>query len=206
MTSSKIVLPTLAAGASAASVGGYMYASSGKSKEITILDKVKESLKKNHRILTSKDDVAWQKFKEVYKAATGKGISGVSEEQISNWCEVTLKEEFDQEKYDKAEEWCVVYDLSLKESIGKSLLPASGADEKWKKAWDKFSSGNDSSEDLKLSDEALIGNSKPSDSEKGGSALNTWCTSKYEMKMYELGALDLAKKVEKWCNEEAGNG
>ncbi|CBY93321.1 hypothetical protein HF1_13130 [Mycoplasma haemofelis str. Langford 1] len=202
MASPKILLPTLAAGTSAASVGGYMYATSGN-KEVTILDKIKDSLKTHHRILTSKGDSAWDKFKKVYKEGGDKKISGVSEEQINGWCESTLEESFNKEKYDQAMMWCVIYDRSIKESLSKPVLSAEKTDEKWKKAWDKFNTGNSTAGELKLEDTAL-NNPTPNDRDKGGSALNEWCTSKYEMKMYELGAEALSKKVEKWCNEDAG--
>ncbi|CBY93369.1 hypothetical protein HF1_13610 [Mycoplasma haemofelis str. Langford 1] len=203
MDPSKIAIPTLAAGASAASVGGYFYATS---KQATVLDKVKESLKDHHRVLSSKDDSAWEKFKEVYKASKEKQISDVSEEKVNEWCESTLKETFTQDKYDKVMTWCVVYDRSIKDHVGTSLLPSSGegVDGKWQKAWEKFEKDNSNAGVLKLSDDALVGSSKPSGKEDGGKALNKWCNDRYSMKMYELGAEDLSKKVEKWCSETQG--
>ncbi|AEG73669.1 hypothetical protein MHF_1435 [Mycoplasma haemofelis Ohio2] len=201
MPSAKVIAPTVALGASAASAGGYMYATSGGD---TILYKVKSSLKDYQRILSSKEDPIWKKFKEVYKSKESGKIPNISEDQIGAWCEDTLKESFNKEKYDQAMMWCVVDNRSLKDSLSKALLPASGATEKWQKAWEKFNSGNSNAGSLKLPDDAL-GSAKPNEKTAGGTALNKWCASKYEMKMYELGVEDMSKKVEKWCSEEAGN-
>ncbi|CBY93371.1 hypothetical protein HF1_13630 [Mycoplasma haemofelis str. Langford 1] len=199
---SKIAIPTLAAGSSAASVGGYFYATSGRQTKTTVLDKVQASLKDHQRILLSKGDSAWEKFKEVYSHQPSKQISNVSSEQINSWCESTLKGEFVQLKYDQAMMWCVIYDRSIKDHLGDSLLPESGdgVEEKWKSAWEKFNTDNGGAGDLQIPDDQLE-NVDPKGKDKGGPALQKWCTSKYGVKMYELNADGLSKKVGRWCVE-----
>ncbi|AEW45870.2 hypothetical protein MHC_05070 [Mycoplasma haemocanis str. Illinois] len=114
-----------------------------------------------------------------------------------------MKSSFNKEKYEQAMMWCVVYDRSIKEILSKPVLSAAKTDEKWKKAWDKFKAGNESAGELKLEDISLK-NSASDNRDAGGQSLSEWCTSKYEVKMYELGSETLSRKVEKRCGEDAG--
>ncbi|CBY93403.1 hypothetical protein HF1_13950 [Mycoplasma haemofelis str. Langford 1] len=190
--------------AGAAGTGAYFgLVKSSNSKE-TIKSKLELSLKgKARKILTSKTDVIWEKYKVLYEKSSQK-ISGVNKNELPNWCSTTLEKEYSDKEsplYDNASKWCVANTNTLKkelESKGIAFLSfEDGSDSKWQHAWTKYESEKAS---LTITDDSL--KSLTSDANAGGPKLKEWCKVKLEKYMYEdLGEEKVEDKVSKYCVE-----
>ncbi|AEG73615.1 hypothetical protein MHF_1379 [Mycoplasma haemofelis Ohio2] len=197
----KAALPV--AGIGGMGAGGYYLLSDSS----TIRDKLKEELKGSpRRILDSKTRAEWVEWKLVYKDSSSKISEVSSEEDLPKWCVDTLSHKFDQSKYDKAKEWCVINTSTLRgEAIlkGVNLISETGNDvaSKFQEAWDKLN--KDKGKPEAISDATVVGDSITQKTE-GGPKLQTWCTSRYSWAMYKLEAITDLSKVMKWCSEEAG--
>ncbi|AEG73700.1 hypothetical protein MHF_1466 [Mycoplasma haemofelis Ohio2] len=192
--------------AGVAGTGAYFgLVKSSNSKE-TIKSKLELSLKgKARKILTSKTDVIWEKYKVLYEKSSQK-ISGVNKNELPNWCSTTLEKEYSDKEsslYDNASKWCVANTNTLKKELESEkritfLTFEDGSDSKWQQAWTKYESEKAS---LTITDDSLK-NLNPNDANTGGPKLKEWCKAKLEKYMYEdLGEEKVEDKVSKYCVE-----
>ncbi|CBY93370.1 hypothetical protein HF1_13620 [Mycoplasma haemofelis str. Langford 1] len=205
-TSLKTVAPIVGLGGVGTAGGYYLLSDSS-----TIRDHLKTELKGLPRkILSSESSAEWSEWKKVYESkSSNQKIAGVSDaSDLPKWCADTLNQKFDKSKYDVVKSWCVVNTSTLKgelASSGVTLISSDGSDveTKFKNAWKKVKAQKSTAGDLAINDTTVISDSS-SDETAGGTALKTWCTTRYSWAMYKLDAINDLEKVKKWCHEDAG--
>ncbi|CBY93378.1 hypothetical protein HF1_13700 [Mycoplasma haemofelis str. Langford 1] len=181
-----------------AGTGAYFGFVKSSNSEETIRSKLEQRNKDKPRtVLFSTSNTIWTKFKELYKnSESNKKITGISESDLPNWCEVNLKKTYSDKEssiLEQASSWCVANTNTLKQELELEKLTfiADNADaSSWQNAWNKYNGDKEGLEINSLKTPPVNG------ATDGGSKLQQWCKSKLEKHMYESFA-DEEKTIEK---------
>ncbi|AEG72887.1 hypothetical protein MHF_0615 [Mycoplasma haemofelis Ohio2] len=199
----KIAAASGTAGVAGASGFG-IYKAFNPSSSLSIRDKILTSHKDRFSTFLLVGDGNWEKIKVEYEKsdATNKP-SNVKKEDLPSWCVREVDSPFDERdssKLDSVLRWCYVNTNSFQTQAGqlnKELHATESNDSAWKGAWETVYKGLKDNAQWKINyeDASLNG----ADKEKGGSALQKWCSSKLNITMFSNEAKDSFPRFEKFC-------
>ncbi|AEG72961.1 hypothetical protein HF1_06390 [Mycoplasma haemofelis str. Langford 1] len=182
----------------------------------TIKDKVLSAHKGVSYSFLKLGDSNWKSIQDEYakQGAIDKPVKNgkeVTKEDLPAWCQEAINSYFHEgetSKFNSVLRWCYVNLNSFEAqatALNKVLLGQKTNDtETWKTAWNAYKPYVGDSK-WKITDSSADTNLNGAEEGKGATALQTWCSSKSTIHMYENGAKDAFLKFEKFCLKDKVN-
>ncbi|CBY92571.1 hypothetical protein HF1_05630 [Mycoplasma haemofelis str. Langford 1] len=205
----KVALAVGSAGVAGASCFGVWKALNGSST-ISLKEKILSSHKDDFSKFLSLEDTNWSAIKTEYeKQGTDpkpmKNGKPVTKDELPSWCVQAIASPFDEKdasKLNAAIRWCYVNTNSFEQqaqALNKSLHgeKTGGDASAWQTAWESTYKENKANEQWKISDGD--NNLNLEDKTQGGTALQSWCSTKSSITMFSHEAKATFPKFEKFC-------